>query len=243
MNHYVIGDVHGHYTTLMQLVSLLPTDARLVFVGDLIDRGPSSADVVRFVRENHHLSVLGNHEEAMITQGFAISRCFEMGEALPTHSIWFSNGGVRTLRSYGLVRLEEGKPVKCDDYAEGLQRFKDDMKWMEKLPLYLEFPIHHPSGKTVVVSHAPIGSAWEMRNVDSMYETFSRLVTTSRRDPDPSDAPIFNVFGHTPMQNGPRIREHFVNIDTGCYKEEEGYGLLSAYCIETGEVISTEVVR
>lgn len=240
MNHYVIGDVHGHFHTLMKLVALLPTDARLVFVGDLIDRGAQSAEVVRYVRENNHLCVMGNHEEAMITQGFVIGRCFETGEELPSHSIWFSNGGVATLRSYGLVELEEGKPIKVDDYAEGLQRFKDDMKWMEKLPLYLELPIEHPSQKTVVVSHAPIATAWAMRKVESLYGTFARLATTNRRDPDSADAPIFNIFGHTPMQNGPRIRDHFVNIDTGCYKEEEGYGLLSAYCIETGDVMSVK---
>lgn len=238
MNHYVIGDVHGHYDTLMKLVQLLPSDAKLVFVGDLIDRGPQSAEVVRFVRENNHLCVMGNHEEAMITQGFVLMRCFETGENLPTHSMWFSNGGVATLRSYGLVKLEEGKPVKMDEFSDGLKRFKDDMKWMEKLPLYLELPIEHPSQKTVVVSHAPISTAWAMRKIDSMYGTFARLATTCRRDPDTSDAPIFNIFGHTPMQNGPRIKDHFVNIDTGCYMGDAGYGILSAYCIETGEVFS-----
>ncbi len=40
---YIIGDVHGHYDTLMALVDLLPNDAILVFVGDLIDRGSQSA--------------------------------------------------------------------------------------------------------------------------------------------------------------------------------------------------------
>jgi serine/threonine protein phosphatase 1 len=240
MNHYVIGDVHGHFDTLMELVSLLSHDARLVFVGDLIDRGAKSAEVVRFVRENNHLCVMGNHEEAMVTQGFVISRCFETGEDLPTHSMWFSNGGVWTLQSYGLVKLENGKPVKADDFTEALKQFKDDMKWMEKLPLYLELPFEHLSEKTVVISHAPIATVWAMRKIDSMYGTFARLATTCRRDPDSSDAPIFNIFGHTPMQNGPRVCEHFVNIDTGCYMREGGYNQLSAYCIETGEVISVK---
>lgn len=242
MNHYVIGDVHGHYDTLIALVAKLPSDARLVFVGDLVDRGPKSAEVVRFVRENNHLCVMGNHEEAMMTQGFALMRCFETGEALPTYSLWYINGGVSTLRSYGLVELEEGKPIKCDDFTEGLREFKEDVQWMKKLPLYLELPSEHSSGRLVVVSHAPIATAWAMRKVDSMYDTFAQIATTSRREPEPSDAPIFNIFGHTPMQEGPRVREHFVNVDTGCYIGKNGYNRLSAYCVETGEVIEQENV-
>ena len=44
--YYIIGDVHGHYDTLMRLVDRLPQDAELIFVGDLIDRGSQSAEVV-----------------------------------------------------------------------------------------------------------------------------------------------------------------------------------------------------
>lgn len=41
--HYIIGDVHGHFETLKALVDELPTEATLVFVGDLVDRGKQSA--------------------------------------------------------------------------------------------------------------------------------------------------------------------------------------------------------
>ncbi|AKF25467.1 hypothetical protein YH65_08835 [Sulfurovum lithotrophicum] len=57
MRTYIIGDVHGHYDTLCTLVDRLPKNARLVFVGDLIDRGPKSRDVVRFVHEGGHTPV------------------------------------------------------------------------------------------------------------------------------------------------------------------------------------------
>ncbi len=42
---YIIGDVHGCYTTLMQLIEQLPNKEKshLIFVGDLIDRGKDSA--------------------------------------------------------------------------------------------------------------------------------------------------------------------------------------------------------
>ena len=45
-NIYVIGDVHGCYRSLLALIEQLPHkfDSKICFVGDLIDRGPASAD-------------------------------------------------------------------------------------------------------------------------------------------------------------------------------------------------------
>lgn len=241
--HYVIGDVHGNYKTLLALVEKLPKDAILIFVGDLIDRGKESAKVVRFVRENNHLCVLGNHEEMMFTYGFFLAEAYENSTPLPQHNLWYANGGIMTLLSYGLIRLVEGSPAKIEEFETPLQRFKEDMKWMEKLPLYIELDLSHASHMPVVVSHAPIESVWNLRHVDFMYATFHRVATTNRRNPD-EDANIFNIFGHTPMRDGVEIKHHYVNVDTGCYMGAEseiyGYKRLSAYCVETGEVLSTE---
>lgn len=239
--HYVIGDVHGHYNTLLSLVEKLPKDAKLIFVGDLIDRGSQSAEVVRFVRENNHLCVMGNHEEMMFTYGFTFVMSYEKNEPLAMHNIWYSNGGVDTLRSYGVVKLIEGKVAKVEDYEAPLQRFKEDIAWMQKLPLYIELDLL-VNEKPVVISHAPVASVWSLRNVDSMYPTFCRMATTSRRDPD-ENAKIFNIFGHTPVQFGPEIKPHYVNVDTGCYMGNNGYNRLSAYCVESGEVVSQEYVE
>ena len=69
---YVIGDVHGHYKTLLALTEKLPQNAKLIFVGDLIDRGPQSMEVVKFVRESGYLCVMGNHEHIMNLRGQVI---------------------------------------------------------------------------------------------------------------------------------------------------------------------------
>ena len=44
----IIGDVHGCFDTLIALIAKLPTDAKIIFVGDLIDRGPKigESDVI-----------------------------------------------------------------------------------------------------------------------------------------------------------------------------------------------------
>ena len=66
---YVIGDVHGEFDTLKKLTKQLPNNYKLIFVGDLVDRGLKSKEVIKFVRQNNHQSVLGNHEEMMIKYG------------------------------------------------------------------------------------------------------------------------------------------------------------------------------
>lgn len=65
MATYAIGDLQGCYDELQDLLELIDFDSstdRLWFTGDLVNRGPASLQCLRFVKENNHLSVLGNHD-------------------------------------------------------------------------------------------------------------------------------------------------------------------------------------
>lgn len=66
MATYVIGDVQGCYAalqSLLQKIQYRPGVDRLGFVGDLINRGPQSLDVLRFVMDQEEsYVVLGNHD-------------------------------------------------------------------------------------------------------------------------------------------------------------------------------------
>ena len=69
MRYIIIGDVHGMLVELQALiekVELRPDDC-IVFVGDLVDKGPSPEGVVRYVKalsEDYDVVVVeGNHEE------------------------------------------------------------------------------------------------------------------------------------------------------------------------------------
>ena len=107
---YVIGDVHGCIALLDRLLGRIEreieenpqTKVSIVFLGDLIDRGPASAQVVERLRTYSPAGaaahfIMGNHEEVMLR--------ILGGEASLLGS-WLRFGGAETLRSYGVDPVE-----------------------------------------------------------------------------------------------------------------------------------------
>jgi hypothetical protein len=65
MNTFVIGDIHGCTTELQELLDKagVAEDVRIIALGDIVDRGPDSAQVLDFFSNNpSRLSLMGNHE-------------------------------------------------------------------------------------------------------------------------------------------------------------------------------------
>ena len=112
-----IGDIHGHYDGLMHLLEAVDPnlDDQIYFVGDLIDRGPQSRQVVDYVRGNGHRCVMGNHEQLLL-------EAFPNDEAyMPAFQGWLYSGGQSTLSSYNSV----------DELFAHLN-------WIKSLPFYLD---------------------------------------------------------------------------------------------------------
>lgn len=108
---YAVGDVHGRLDLLTDLVDQIDRDDRnhevarttLIFLGDLIDRGPDSAGVVRYVRAltaDDRFDVrliMGNHEELLVLAASGDTQALRL---------LMREGGARTLASFGFSEQE-----------------------------------------------------------------------------------------------------------------------------------------
>ena len=102
---YGVGDIHGHDALLDKMLAAIeqdiaaarPAENILVFLGDLIDRGPGSAAVVERLRTLagpfKSVFLTGNHEEVLV-------RILDGDDALIGD--WLRFGGVECAQSYGL---------------------------------------------------------------------------------------------------------------------------------------------
>lgn len=100
---YVIGDIHGRADLLRRIAARIDTDARsaavqisTIFLGDYVDRGPRSKEVIELVLGGGFPNVIalkGNHEAMLL------SFLRDPGAG----PIWLDNGGWHTLASYGIL--------------------------------------------------------------------------------------------------------------------------------------------
>lgn len=146
---WIIGDCQGEFDTVMRVIKEIPKDEKIIFVGDIIDRGPKSRELVKFVRESGHTCLMGNHEHMLID--FVESRLHpETGPKFYEPENYYPNGGIATLKSY------LGIPYWRDGDTEGHRQLIDDVNWMKTLPLKAVFD-------DLIVTHAPLvnGEMWE----------------------------------------------------------------------------------
>jgi serine/threonine protein phosphatase 1 len=75
MKRYVIGDIHGCHDELCDLIAQIlihcrGKDFKLIFVGDYVDRGSKSKEVVQLVsklQKEGHVALMGNHEDMIMS--------------------------------------------------------------------------------------------------------------------------------------------------------------------------------
>jgi serine/threonine protein phosphatase 1 len=172
MRTFAIGDIHGCATGLSSLLDAVnpAKDDQIVFLGDYIDRGPSSKEVIQTLIDIHSrcrsVFLRGNHE-VMLLDG--------RDDSVKAH-MWQSAGGLETLLSYG-AHLSENWPQAipashwsffertipyfetethifvhaCLDPTLALAEQPDFLLYWE----YLERMKPHQSGKRVICGHTP----------------------------------------------------------------------------------------
>lgn len=209
---YAIGDIHGRADLFANLLSQIEEDnahrgsasTRLVLLGDVVDRGPASAELIsrlmRYTRLTDRIVVLqGNHEmvmEAVLTGSF---------DAL--HD-WLEMGGAATLRSFGLdIELLRTKGPVAIRHAARKSVSKDVLAWIRRLPLTFR------SGDVLFV-HAGIRPG-----VDLSRQLPEDLLWIGDEFTQSELAhPVLVVHGHTIVENGPQVRSNRIGLDTGAYR-------------------------
>lgn len=96
--YYIVGDIHGHLSKLKKLILSVNADIKkddiYIFLGDYIDRGPSSFEVIEFLIDLSHkhntIFLTGNHEDMFI-------RFVTKGD---NYNNYIRNGGGYTIKSY-----------------------------------------------------------------------------------------------------------------------------------------------
>ena len=211
MRTIVIGDIHGCYTELKNLISELKeggkynekTD-RLIFLGDYIDRGEDSRSVIEFIRKlqknnGNVIALMGNHEDMLL-------------DYLDSYNTnWLFNGYNETINSY-----------------DGFEKqFREDIEWMKTLPLYYE-------DEHFIYVHAGV-------DVNKPIEEQDRNTLLWIREPFIYNYKEYHkkvIFGHTPtISLNDKYKPLYtfagnVDIDTGCVYG----GALSALIIEDSEI-------
>ena len=210
-----VGDVHGCYHTLLALMAQLPKGQKVVFVGDLIDRGSGSKQVVDYVMKNGHDCVQGNHEEMMI-----MSKKGVKGN-VHEYCQWLINGGAAALASYAEA-----------DGRFDQETFDKHVAWMESLPITIEYPdVVNEKGERLLISHSSAGGVydWTEEKKEMMMKQYRKYIMWGRPQHLMPLKGIYSVFGHTPIENGPRIKSFYANIDTGAvFKGAKDAGFLTA---------------
>lgn len=222
---YAIGDVHGRLDLLKALEEKIVQDAarlegtkRIFMLGDYIDRGPASSQVLEHLMAKppkgfSRVCLTGNHEAAMLD--FVDGR-------LPLQ-FWLSIGGDATLSSYGIdiERLQAAYPSEAKLSQIIRARIPEKhVHFLRNMPVLIDTP------------HAIFVHAGLRPGIPLERQTDEDLVTIrSEFLKNPAPPPKLVVHGHTPGDDV-RVRNNCINLDTGAVFT----GRLSAACLSEGRV-------
>ncbi|REB09562.1 bis(5'-nucleosyl)-tetraphosphatase PrpE [Sporosarcina sp. BI001-red] len=208
----IIGDIHGCYDELLDLLTTLgyslksgipihPSGRELAFVGDGMDRGPSSLQVMQLLFAMQDKNTLiyspGNH-------------CNKLYRYAMGNNVHHTHGLETT--------IAELDSLSTENRAQTLNRYK---QFYEALPLY-----HQLDDGKLIVAHAGLSEQMIGAPISRDVRTFVLYGDVSGKTlPDGSperrdwaksyDGSPWIVYGHTPVFER-RFMQHTVNIDTGC---------------------------
>ena len=214
---YIIGDVHGCLALLKGLEKKIEADAKgqgaeslLVYIGDLVDRGPESYGVLAHLMSAppegfKRVCLMGNHEEMML--GFL--------DAPSRRAAWLDYGGFETLLSYGAleneIMLARANPRKMKSLIKRIvpQEHVDFLGGLAHAIRLKDFLISHAGGNPA--------KSIERQTVQDYLWGAGALPKA------PTDIQKDVIHGHFIVENATNFAG-IISIDTGAYRS----GVLTA---------------
>ncbi len=233
---YAVGDIHGRADLLSNLLETIRRDVAeaapplrpsLIFLGDYIDRGPSSREVVDIIlalQADGAFSVgvlRGNHDQFLLD-------FLEDGGSGPS---WLEFGGGATLAAYGVKppRLRMDVEAWAQTAAElALNMPPEHRRFFESTAPMAKF-------ENYVLVHAGVRPNVPLE--DQAPEDLIGIRDAFILDDDPAPGSIV-VFGHTP-HNAPLLTPSKIGIDTGAYVT----GVLTAVRLHEGRTSFFQTTR
>ena len=211
MKTYAIGDVHGEYDLLEEMMTEIMSEIRekdrIIFLGDYIDRGPKSFETIEFlidlqIKHKKTVCLLGNHEEMLLN-------AIERGK-FDDVMLWQENGGFVTVENY------------------------KKLGYLKNMDFHHEFPMAHflflKSLRTFYESanyifvHAGVLNNPHTSGIDQLQDMDPDIFLWTRNEFFGSPHGMWGkkiIYGHTPWKT-PKISEWSIGIDTGAALEGGG---------------------
>ena len=222
---WVIGDIHGYVETLRSLIENLNLVSKdiVICLGDMVDRGPDSAGVVKLFMEKENLySLKGNHEQMLLMD-------WEETNGLGNYShdgFWSSLSPLSREDMIEIMTFIRFLPTEiildkfrlvhagyCDmPYAESLEQQTDTERLWSRDIFTVNYPFDQE--RTVIVGHTIIQN--------------------------------YGVIGDNEVWNSTKLlkdgRASAIGIDTGIYLQKEGNPRITAIELGSGKIISQKRV-
>jgi serine/threonine protein phosphatase 1 len=255
---WIIGDIHGMLRPLETLIAAIERqdkDRQLLFVGDYVNRGPQSKEVIDLLLSLPQCHfVRGNHDDVFDQVLCGVSLCGKPGEENRIAAFqWFMQHGLdKTFLSYGVSQKELAltlrRPMSTTINELALVVPAKHRQFIRNLPVVLEseemFVAHAKWDIYTATDNPPISE----RVAGSDIVRYALIWGRYRADEIEAEKPAWNrigYFGHTPVDfyidgeellpvAGPKC----ILLDTAAALV--AHGRLSAFCHETNTFIQAD---
>lgn len=195
-------------------------EARLIFVGDMVDRGPQSNNVLTLLHERNQadptrtVCLMGNHERMMLDF---------LDDPLQYGPRWLNNGGSDTLASFDIspwTSLHAKAPrERLEAQAKALRQAlsTDTLAWLEALPLWWR-------EGTLAVTHAGANPSRPISDQDSNTLLWGSGVQLNK----PRADGLWVAHGHWVVETA-HAQAGRISVDTGAWRS----GFLSAAWLDS----------